>query len=118
MDTCRQRVTLFGDPRWLRALALHPSPVLFADVEPADACQGRVGNCWLIAALSALAEFPAYFKNKIFITKKAGTKVRDNFRKVDSLFFDEELKGVWLERGPVLYLSNEFAWLSYLFASV
>ena len=71
---CRQRVTLFGEPRWLRALALHPSPVLFADVEPADACQGRVGNCWLIAALSALAEFPAYFKNKIFITKKAGTK--------------------------------------------
>ena len=66
--------------------------MLFADVEPADACQGRVGNCWLIAALSALAEFPAYFKNKIFITKKAGTKVQDNFRKVDLLFFDEELK--------------------------
>lgn len=66
--------------------------MLFADVEPADACQGRVGNCWLIAALSALAEFPAYFKNKIFITKKAGTKVRDNFRKVELLFFDEELK--------------------------
>eukprot|EP00438_Fugacium_kawagutii_P021732 Skav236226 [mRNA] locus=scaffold132:191361:289207:+ [translate_table: standard] len=32
------RVSLFGEPRWLRALALHPSPVLFADVEPADAC--------------------------------------------------------------------------------
>ena len=63
--------SLFGEPRWLRARALHPSPVLFADVEPADACQGHVGNCWLIAALSALAEFPSFFKNKIFITKKA-----------------------------------------------
>lgn len=62
--------SLFGEPRWLRARALHPSPVLFADVEPADACQGHVGNCWLIAALSALAEFPSFFKNKIFITKK------------------------------------------------
>ncbi|CAJ1328154.1 unnamed protein product [Effrenium voratum] len=63
-------IKTFGEPRWLRALALHPSPVLFADVEPADACQGRVGNCWLIAAMSALAEFPSYFKHKVFITKK------------------------------------------------
>ncbi|CAK9011218.1 Calpain-15 (Small optic lobes homolog) [Durusdinium trenchii] len=65
-----KKVTSFGEPRWLRALALHPNPVLFADVEPADACQGRVGNCWLIAALSALAEYPSYFKKQVFITKK------------------------------------------------
>lgn len=36
--------------RWLRALSLHPHPVLFAEVEPSDACQGSVGNCWLLAA--------------------------------------------------------------------
>lgn len=36
--------------RWLRALSLHPAPALFADVEPSDACQGTVGNCWLVAA--------------------------------------------------------------------
>ena len=59
--------------RWLRALALHPRPVLFADVEPADACQGSVGNCWLVAAMSALAEFPSYMKNNLFVTKKAQT---------------------------------------------
>ncbi|CAJ1327559.1 unnamed protein product [Effrenium voratum] len=60
----------YSKPRWLRALALHPHPVLFADVEPADACQGRVGNCWLIAAISALAEFPAYLKGSVFVTRK------------------------------------------------
>eukprot|EP00437_Effrenium_voratum_P004130 CAMPEP_0181423132 /NCGR_PEP_ID=MMETSP1110-20121109/13972_1 /TAXON_ID=174948 /ORGANISM="Symbiodinium sp., Strain CCMP421" /LENGTH=1183 /DNA_ID=CAMNT_0023546251 /DNA_START=81 /DNA_END=3632 /DNA_ORIENTATION=- len=56
--------------RWLRAMALHPAPALFADVEPADACQGTVGNCWLVAAMSALAEFPSYIQNNLFVTKK------------------------------------------------
>eukprot|EP00435_Cladocopium_sp_Y103_P044397 s2270_g12.t1 len=56
--------------RWLRARALHSHPALFADVEPADACQGTVGNCWLVAAMAALAEFPSYIKNNIFVTKK------------------------------------------------
>ena len=61
----------YKENRWLRALALHPSPSLFADLEPSDACQGIVGNCWLIAAMSALAEFPDYIKSNIFVTKKA-----------------------------------------------
>lgn len=56
--------------RWLRGYALHSHPSLFADLEPADACQGIVGNCWLIAALSALAEFPSYMKNNLFVNKK------------------------------------------------
>ncbi|CAJ1452172.1 unnamed protein product [Effrenium voratum] len=59
----------YKDCRWLRALSLHPHPALFVDVEPADACQGAVGNCWLVSALSALAEFPAYIKNNIFVNK-------------------------------------------------
>jgi len=57
--------------RWLRAMALHENPVLFADVEPADALQGSLGNCWLIAAMAAIAEFPSYMKNNIFQNKKA-----------------------------------------------
>ena len=61
----------YKDSRWVRALSLHPSPSLFANVEPADACQGIVGNCWLIAAMSAVAEFPSYIKNSLFVTKKA-----------------------------------------------
>ncbi|CAK9090717.1 unnamed protein product [Durusdinium trenchii] len=59
-----------GSAAWHRALALHPAPVLFADVAPSDVCQGRVGNCWLVAAISAVAEFPKYLKGSVFITKK------------------------------------------------
>jgi hypothetical protein len=57
--------------RWLRAMALHENPVLFTEVEPADALQGSLGNCWLIAAMAAIAEFPSYMKNNIFQNKKA-----------------------------------------------
>ena len=57
--------------RWLRALGLHARPTLFADLEPADACQGIVDNCWLISAMCAVAEFPSYIKNNLFVTKKA-----------------------------------------------
>ena len=28
------------------------------------------GNCWLVAAISAVAEFPKYLKGSVFITKK------------------------------------------------
>ncbi|CAK9090384.1 unnamed protein product [Durusdinium trenchii] len=63
-------LTHMGSAAWHRALALHPAPVLFADVAPSDVCQGRVGNCWLVAAISAVAEFPKYLKGSVFITKK------------------------------------------------
>lgn len=56
---------------WVRALALSTSPVLFNKAEPSDACQGQLGDAWLIAAIAAVAEFPNYLKDKIFITKEA-----------------------------------------------
>jgi len=34
-----------------------PDLKLFGDVDPADLVQGGVGNCWLISAIAALAEF-------------------------------------------------------------
>eukprot|EP00961_Rhodomonas_salina_P235856 3187723-Rhodomonas_salina.1 len=34
-----------------------PGLKLFGDVDPDDIAQGGVGNCWLVSALSALAEF-------------------------------------------------------------
>ncbi|CAK9025209.1 unnamed protein product [Durusdinium trenchii] len=69
-DSIGAAASKYKGNRWLRAVSLHPHPALFADVEPADACQGTVGNCWLVAALSALAEFPSYIKNNLFVTKK------------------------------------------------
>lgn len=56
---------------WVRALALSTSPVLFHKAEPTDACQGQLGDAWLIAAIAAVAEFPNYLKDKIFSTKQA-----------------------------------------------
>lgn len=56
---------------WVRALALSSSPKLFDKSEPTDACQGHLGDCWLIAAIAAVAEFPNYIRDEIFITKQA-----------------------------------------------
>ena len=44
--------------------------VLFHGVEPNDILQGGLGDCWLLCALSTLAEFPNYFQNNIFKTNK------------------------------------------------
>ena len=40
------------DCEWVRAKDLAERPALFSTVEPADACQGALGDCWLIAALA------------------------------------------------------------------
>tara|TARA_B100000073_G_scaffold246377_1_gene206841 strand:+ start:10716 stop:12431 length:1716 start_codon:yes stop_codon:yes gene_type:complete len=58
---------------WIRATKLQPQNtemVLFHDVEPNDILQGGLGDCWLLSAIAALAEFPYYFKEKIFKTDK------------------------------------------------
>eukprot|EP00930_Biecheleria_cincta_P068982 TRINITY_DN56799_c0_g1_i1.p1 TRINITY_DN56799_c0_g1~~TRINITY_DN56799_c0_g1_i1.p1 ORF type:complete len:699 (-),score=119.91 TRINITY_DN56799_c0_g1_i1:356-2452(-) len=54
---------------WIRACALRPCPTLFTDIEPADICQGALGDCWLIAAIAGVAEFPAFVKDHLFQTQ-------------------------------------------------
>lgn len=58
------------DCDWVRAQDLTDAPALFSAVEPADACQGALGDCWLIAALAGVAEFPNYIRNHLFETKE------------------------------------------------
>jgi len=41
-------------------------PKLFSKIEPNDACQGAIGDCWLIAAISSVAEFPNFIENHVF----------------------------------------------------
>lgn len=54
-----------------KALETSTHPVLFGeDTEPADICQGKVGDCWLVAAIAAVAEFPHYLEDHVFKTKE------------------------------------------------
>lgn len=51
---------------WVRASELDPSirSVLFdKKINPGDLMQGRLGDCWLVAALANLAEYPAAIRN-------------------------------------------------------
>jgi len=46
--------------QWIRATKLSDcGVVLFDKIEPNDVAQGKIGNCWLMASISALAEFPS-----------------------------------------------------------
>eukprot|EP00438_Fugacium_kawagutii_P017294 Skav213691 [mRNA] locus=scaffold491:581753:585257:- [translate_table: standard] len=58
------------DCEWVRAKDLTTPPALFSTVEPADACQGALGDCWLIAALAGVAEFPNFIRDHLFETKE------------------------------------------------
>ena len=58
--------------RWVRAPALLPHgelPQLFNRIEPDDILQGALGDCWLLAAIAAVAEFPDYISDQLFVTK-------------------------------------------------
>ena len=59
---------------WVRGPNLQSSvgepAKLYACVEPGDVMQGALGDCWLLAAISAVAEFPGYFESHIFREKK------------------------------------------------
>ena len=53
--------------QWIRASSLSDSGVvLFDKIEPNDVAQGSIGNCWLMASISALAEFPEYILDNLF----------------------------------------------------
>ena len=87
-----KRVKQTGEEKqvvWERALKLSKErtvcyePVLFGDITPADALQGAVGNCWMIAALAQLAEFPSYIKEHIFVTKEVSLEGKYEIRLFD-----------------------------------
>jgi len=57
---------------WVRAPSLLPPAEiarLFNRIEPDDILQGALGDCWLLAAIAAIAEFPQYIEEELFVTK-------------------------------------------------
>ena len=59
-------IDLKNKVEWIRAnqLCATGKMYLFQDgIEPSDVVQGALGDCWLMAALAALAEFPGAIEN-------------------------------------------------------
>eukprot|EP00397_Hematodinium_sp_SG-2012_P007134 GEMP01007176.1.p1 GENE.GEMP01007176.1~~GEMP01007176.1.p1 ORF type:complete len:589 (+),score=128.06 GEMP01007176.1:88-1854(+) len=56
------------DVEWVRSTDLNRDDpdALFYMIEPTDLLQGSVGDCWLIASIAALAEFPDMVK-RLFV---------------------------------------------------
>lgn len=54
--------------QWSKEAQQYPLAV-FNQPHPKDIIQGRLGNCWLIAALSLIAEVPQILY-KVMITKQ------------------------------------------------
>ena len=60
---------------WVRAVdLLDGRPKLYeGKIEPADLCQGSVGDCWLVAALACAAEHPGAIR-KAFVSYEANPR--------------------------------------------
>lgn len=69
-ETSIGKIDLKGkEVNWIRGSKLQNSlqkPVLFSGISPNDIMQGNVGDCWLMSALSSLAEFPKFIQNETF----------------------------------------------------
>ena len=54
-----------------------PALKLIGDIDPNDVCQGTVGDCWLLSAISALAEFDGAVKRLFSKTEGIEQMPRD-----------------------------------------
>lgn len=66
-DTVEKSIAMpslnYDEILWVRGSQLGYDMKLFDKIEPLDLLQGGVGDCWLIAALASLAEFPKSLKS-------------------------------------------------------
>ena len=57
---------------WIRAARLQPKGEpsrLYNGIEPSDIMQGSLGDCWLLSALAAVAEFPEYIEDRMVVER-------------------------------------------------
>lgn len=116
-------------------LAPGASPVIFdGEIEPNDIKQGQLGDCWLLCAFAAVAEFPelvkALFPEGYNTPSEAGVyKVRINKNGLWEEIFLDDFFPCFAEGGPiysrahehelwVLILEKAFAKLNGSYASI
>ena len=58
IDYERSQPDAFRKLEWKRASEIFTDPTMFNDISPDDINQGCLGNCYFLAVLSAMAEFP------------------------------------------------------------
>mmetsp|Transcript_156771 Transcript_156771/g.503095 ORF Transcript_156771/g.503095 Transcript_156771/m.503095 type:complete len:435 (-) Transcript_156771:338-1642(-) len=59
-----------------------PDLKLFDDIDPCDVKQGACGDCWLVSAISALAEFPGQIES-LFVTNEFSAEGKYTIRLFD-----------------------------------
>jgi len=75
-----------GPTTWYRARDIHDAdwPVhLFDNMSAQDIVQGGLGDCWLLAALSVVAEYPAFLPNFVFQQQECNHEGRYAFNLFD-----------------------------------
>ncbi|CAB9524452.1 Calpain-type cysteine protease DEK1 [Seminavis robusta] len=106
-----------------------PNLKIIGDIDPADIVQGEVGNCWLLSAISALAEFDGAIKKLFRKTKNLDSMPGDGpnmytislfdlttWKEVD-IVIDESLCGHPFRHGELLgaqITEDGELWVSYL----
>ncbi len=62
---------------WCRASRLYKGEqmIFFESVEPTDVRQGLLGDCWLLGAISAMAEFPGFIEENVFQNGESAGKL-------------------------------------------
>ncbi len=89
----RTRKGVQGEVRWYRAREIHDSdyPVnLFDNISSSDIVQGGLGDCWLLAALAVVAEYPSFIPTYTFHQSCCNLEGRYQFN-----LFDYS-KGSWV----------------------
>eukprot|EP00392_Amoebophrya_sp_AT5.2_P016231 g16488.t1 len=62
-----------GEVEWFRARDIHDTDFpmkLYDRIEPSDCIQGGLGDCWLLAALAVVAEYPDFVPTQCFHEKE------------------------------------------------
>lgn len=68
---------MYTDAKWLRPSQMSVNPSLWGSkgIKPNGVRQGRLGDCWFLAAGSAIAEFPERLQAVFLNTKYSASGI-------------------------------------------